>query len=45
MIDRLTHEFAKGNPVVTKILEKYEVYIMPLVNPDGYDYTQKKVKT
>jgi len=24
---------------VTAFLEKYDVYIMPLVNPDGYDYS------
>ncbi|CAM6031354.1 unnamed protein product, partial [Sphagnum compactum] len=35
MIDKLNAQ----DPVTTKILNQYEIHFMPLVNPDGYDYT------
>ena len=27
------------DPAATKILNKYNVYIVPLINPDGYDWS------
>ena len=28
---------------ITSIVDKYDWYIMPLANPDGYDYSHDKV--
>ena len=27
------------DPIVTKMLEHFDFYMLPVVNPDGYEYT------
>ncbi|CAK1367024.1 Metallocarboxypeptidase A-like protein [Cercospora beticola] len=33
--------YKKGNPEFTAILNKYDIYILPVVNPDGFVYSQR----
>lgn len=33
--------YKKGNPEFTSILNKYDIYILPVVNPDGFVYSQR----
>ena len=33
-------EFAENSIQYTDILDKFDVYIMPSMNPDGYEYTR-----
>ena len=36
---QLVNEYKLNDPIISKILQKYEIHIMPLVNPDGYEYS------
>ncbi|RNA22669.1 carboxypeptidase A1-like [Brachionus plicatilis] len=38
-IDRLIKDFRNSDPVATDLLNYYEFHILPIVNPDGYEYT------
>jgi len=40
-IDTLVKEFKSGNPKTVAIFEKYQIHIMPLLNPDGYEYSHQ----
>ena len=37
-------EFRANDPKTVAIFQKYEIHIMPLVNPDGYEYTFNSVR-
>jgi murein tripeptide amidase MpaA len=39
MINKFLTDYQKGDPHVTQLLGHYEVHIMPMVNPDGYEYS------
>ena len=39
MAEKIIEEHITKDPITKKILDKYEIHIMPLVNPDGYEYT------
>jgi len=39
MIDQMHRSFNDGDSDMQAILAKYEIHILPLVNPDGYEYT------
>lgn len=32
--------YKRNDPVYTAILDKFDIYILPIVNPDGFAYTQ-----
>ena len=36
----ILREFAENSIQYTDILDKFDVYIMPSMNPDGYEYTR-----
>lgn len=38
-IDRLVREYRQNDPVTVNMLNKYEFHILPLVNPDGYEFS------
>jgi murein tripeptide amidase MpaA len=40
----LISEFRANDPKTVAIFQKYEIHIMPLVNPDGYEYTFNTVR-
>ena len=37
ILDKMTSE----GPIKKHLLKKYDIYIMPIVNPDGYTFTWK----
>ncbi|XP_077990390.1 carboxypeptidase A1-like [Glandiceps talaboti] len=39
MANQFIEDFVHGDPNVTAILDQFEIYVLPSVNPDGYDYT------
>jgi len=39
----LFKEYENADPLVIKLLNKYEFHIMPLANPDGYEYSHSTV--
>lgn len=38
LLDYLVQEFEKKNPRIVSLLNAYEVFIVPVVNPDGKEY-------
>ena len=40
---KLFKEYDNSDPLVIKLLNKYEFHIMPLANPDGYEYSHTTV--
>ncbi|KFD70304.1 hypothetical protein M514_09565 [Trichuris suis] len=38
LINRLTENYGK-NPTVTELVNKFNFYILPVLNPDGYEYS------
>ncbi|CAF0850217.1 unnamed protein product [Brachionus calyciflorus] len=38
-IDRLIKDFRNGDQMATNLLGYYEFHILPIVNPDGYEYS------
>ncbi|RMZ96898.1 carboxypeptidase O, partial [Brachionus plicatilis] len=40
LIDRFIREYRSGEPETVAIMNKYEIHITPLLNPDGYEYSQ-----
>lgn len=42
MMKKIVSEYGK-NPRVTANLDKFDWYIMPQVNPDGYEYSRTSV--
>jgi len=44
MINRLLEEYRSNDPLVTKLLNKYELHILTLVNPDGYEYSHNSYR-
>lgn len=38
-ISKLISDYRSNDPTVRSLLSKYEFHILPMVNPDGYDYT------
>lgn len=43
-IDRLIKEFRANDPKIIEIFKKYEIHIMPLLNPDGYEYSHTTMR-
>ncbi len=43
IIDQLMKEYNAGQQTVKNFLTKYNFYITPVVNPDGYEYTHTNV--
>jgi len=39
IIDRLLAEYEANDPITAGFLNNYEIHILPLVNPDGYEYS------
>lgn len=35
----LLHDYETGNPAIIKYLENLDFFFLPIMNPDGYDYT------
>ena len=33
-----------SDPEITALVDKFDWYIMPLANPDGYDYSHDSVR-
>ena len=42
---KLRQGWNDGDAQVLRILNHYEIHIIPLLNPDGYEYSQTTVKT
>lgn len=42
VIDELTRGYSR-DPVVQNIMDSIDWYILPVMNPDGYEYTHTKV--
>lgn len=40
---KLIKEFRANDPKIIEIFKKYEIHIMPLLNPDGYEYSHTTV--
>jgi len=40
MVDKMIKEFRAGKRDEADLLSKYEFHILPLMNPDGYEYSQ-----
>lgn len=38
-MEKLVDSYAKKDLDVVKLLDFYEIHIMPMVNPDGYQYS------
>jgi carboxypeptidase A1 len=38
-IQYLVDQYAAGDPVITNLLNHYDFYFIPVLNPDGYEYT------
>jgi murein tripeptide amidase MpaA len=38
-IDKLIRDYRSGNPAAVSLLSYFEFHILPLQNPDGYEYT------
>lgn len=39
IMDKIVKDYRSGEPVIKDLLNKYEIHIMPLTNPDGYEYS------
>jgi len=39
IIDRLIKDFRNNDPVAIKLLNTYEFHFLPIVNPDGYEFS------
>lgn len=39
MMDKLIDDYKKNDATVRALLDYYEVHILPVVNPDGYEYS------
>ncbi|CAG2107277.1 unnamed protein product [Medioppia subpectinata] len=39
IIDRLIDDYNAGDKVVTYLLNRFDFYVVPVVNPDGYEYS------
>lgn len=39
MIQNLINQYKTQDPLVVKLLNTFEIHILPLVNPDGYEYS------
>ena len=44
IIDALIEQFRENDPTVVNLLNKYEIHILPLLNPDGYEYSHNSVR-
>jgi hypothetical protein len=42
LASKLPADYTAGDPGVRKLLDHYDVYILPVANPDGYEYTHTK---
>ena len=40
---KVIQDYRNSNPLLVKILQKYEIHMMPLTNPDGYEYSHNTV--
>ncbi|CAF1015022.1 unnamed protein product [Brachionus calyciflorus] len=40
MIDRLVKQYRENDHGVMKILNNFEIHFIPLINPDGYEYSR-----
>jgi len=39
MIDRFVSEYRSGDATTVDLLNHYEIHILPIMNPDGYEYS------
>jgi len=39
MLNQLLLDYTKNDPVITPLLNNMEIWVLPIFNPDGYDYT------
>jgi len=39
IIDKLISEYRANNAVTVALLQYYEIHVLPVVNPDGYEYS------
>jgi hypothetical protein len=37
--DRIINEYLAGVPAITALMNKYEFHILPVLNPDGYEFS------
>jgi len=40
IIDKLTTEYAANNAITVALLNYFEIHILPVVNPDGYEWSR-----
>ena len=43
IIDHLLSDYANGDRSVKSLLKRFDFFIVPVVNPDGYEYTHTTV--
>jgi len=43
-IQQLVDGYSSNNADIKPLLEKFDFYILPVVNPDGYEYTHTNVR-
>ena len=43
IIEHLLSDYASGDSTAQFLLKKYDFFIVPVVNPDGYEYTHTTV--
>jgi hypothetical protein len=44
MIDKFLSEYKSGNAETVALLDHYEIHILPLMNPDGYEYSHNSYR-
>lgn len=44
-IDKLVNDYNSGNDLARELLGYYEIHVIPVLNPDGYEYSHTNVRT
>lgn len=44
IINRLVTEYKAGNAQTVDLLNKYEIHVLPVLNPDGYEFSHEKTR-
>jgi murein tripeptide amidase MpaA len=39
MVNKFLSDYQAGDSLAIQLLSYYEIHVMPVVNPDGYEYT------